>query len=172
MPAEHLEGYKGCRISAIEYFTARPELNDKQDENVEYVFITSRGKDYITKQSVNTVRGQWMRIELNQPYTITGEELFVGIGRHRLLTVWWVNEDIAEDGLWVRAMGSDSSFGIVPGLWEKNAGIRDWNHPLPIRALIEGENLPDDVAMSSIKLGDGENADNTKQPAMAAVTAT
>ena len=172
IPAEHLEAYKGCRISAIEYFTARPALNDKQDENVEYVFITSRGKDYITKQSVNTVRGQWMRIELNQPYTITGEELFVGIGRHRLLTVWWVNEDIAEDGLWVRAMGSDSSFGIVPGLWEKNAGIRDWNHPLPIRALIEGENLPDDVAMSSIKLGDGENTDNTKQPAMAAVTAT
>lgn len=168
IPAEHLEAYKGCRISAIEYFTPRLFKDDTQDENVEYVFITSRGKDYITKQSVNTVRGQWMRIELNQPYTITGEELFVGIGRHSVLGAWWKNEDIAEDGLWLRAMGNDTSYGMVPGLWEDS----DINIPLPIRALIEGENLPDDIAMSSIKIGDGENTDNTKQPAMAAVTAT
>lgn len=172
IPAEHLEAYKGCRISAIEYFTIRPMENDYHHEDVEYVFITSRGKDYITKQSVNTVRGQWMRIELNQPYTITGEELFVGIGRHSVLGASWANEDIAEDGLWLRVMGNDTSYGMVPGLWEKNAGISDWNHPLPIRALIEGENLPDDVAMSNVKLGDGENTDNTKQPAMAATTAT
>lgn len=94
IPAEHLEAYKGCKISAIEYFTKSPGKNDYQMENVEYVFITSRGKDYITKQSVNTVRGQWMRIDLNQPYTITGEELFVGIGRHSVLGADWANEDI------------------------------------------------------------------------------
>ncbi len=168
IPAEHLEAYKGCKISAIEYFTMS---GDSQNENYEYVFITSRGKDYITKQSVNTVRGLWMRIELNQPYTITGEELFVGIGRHSVLGAWWANEDIAEDGLWVRVMGNDTKF-IKPGVWEKNGGISDWNHPLCIRALIEGDNLPDDIAMSSIKIGDGENTDNTKQPAMAAATAT
>lgn len=172
IPAEHLEAYKGCRISAIEYFTPRPAYQDYHFEDVEYVFITSRGKDYITKQSVNTIRGQWMRIELNQPYTITGEELFVGIGRHHALSAWWANYDIADDGLWLRCMGSDTSYGMVPGKWEKNAGISDWNHPLPIRALIEGENLPDDIVMSSVKLGEDENADNTKQPAMAAVTET
>lgn len=171
IPAEHLEAYKGCRISAIEYFTMRPLTSDYHYDDVEYVFITSRGKDYITKQSVKTNRGQWMRIELNQPYTITGEELFVGIGRHSALSAIWANEDIAEDGLWRRVMGNDTKY-IKPGVWEKNAGHSDWNHPLPIRALIEGENLPDDIAMSSIKLGDGENTDNTKQPAMAAATAT
>ena len=172
IPAEHLEAYKGCRISAIEYFTPGPFINDNNHEDVEYVFITSRGKDYITKQSVNTKRGQWMRIELNQPYTITGEELFVGIGRHHVLHADWANEDIADDGLWLRCMGSDTSHGIVPGAWEKNAGESEWNHPLPIRALIEGDNLPDDVVISRIQTQEGENSAKTKQQAMAASTAT
>ena len=172
IPAEHLEAYKGCRISAIEYFTPSPSINDFHEDDVEYVFITSRGKDYITKQSVNTIRGQWMRIELNQPYTITGEELFVGIGRHHALSAWWANYDIADDGLWLRCMGSDTSYGMVPGAWEKNAGISDWNHPLPIRALIEGDNLPDDIAIASVQTQEGENSAKTKQQAMAASTAT
>lgn len=170
IPAEHLEAYKGCRISAIEYFTTSPEWNESHEEDVEYVFITSRGNDYITKQSVNTIRGQWMRIELNQPYTITGEELFVGIGRHSVLGAWWANEDIAEDGLWLRVMGNDTKY-IKPGVWEKNAGHSDWNHPLTIRALIEGDNLPDDIATSSIQTQEGENSAKTKQQAMAASTA-
>ena len=170
IPAEHLEAYKGCKISAIEYFTKRPSVNDFQLENVEYVFIASRGKDYITKQSVNTVRGQWMRIELDQPYTITGEELFVGIGRHSALGADWAKyNEIAEDGLWLRVMGSDTNYK-VPGLWEKKAGISDWNHPLPIRALIEGDNMPDDIAMSNMEFGDGENTYQTKQPAMTSAT--
>ena len=172
IPAEHLEAYKGCRISAIEYFTPRPAYQDNHFEDVEYVFITSRGNDYITKQSVNTIRGQWMRIELNQPYTITGEELFVGIGRHHAMSAWWANYDIADDGLWLRCMGSDTSYGMVPGKWEKNAGISDWNHPLPIRALIEGDNLPDDIAIASVQTQEGENSAKTKQQAMAASTAT
>ena len=172
IPAEHLEAYKGCRISAIEYFTTSPEWNESHEEDVEYVFITSRGNDYITKQSVNTIRGQWMRIELNQPYTITGEELFVGIGRHHAMSAWWANYDIADDGLWLRCMGSDTSYGMVPGKWEKNAGISDWNHPLPIRALIEGDNLPDDIAIASVQTQEGENSAKTKQQAMAASTAT
>ena len=171
IPAEHLEAYKGCRISAIEYCTLRPSINDFHEEDVEYVFITSRGKDYITKQSVNTIRGQWMRIELNQPCTITGEELFVGIGRHHVLSVWWANEDIADDGLWLRCMGSDTCDGwVVPGEWEKYSS--DYIHPLPIRALIEGDNLPDDIATSSIQNQEGENSAKTKQQAMAASTAT
>lgn len=172
IPAEHLEAYKGCRISAIEYFTPSPSINDFHEDDVEYVFITSRSKDYITKQSVNTIRGQWMRIELNQPYTITGEELFVGIGRHHVLAADWANEDIADDGFWLRCMGSDTSYGMVPGRWEKNAGLSDFNHPLPIRALIEGDNLPDDIAIASIQTQEGENSAKTKQQAMAASTAT
>lgn len=171
IPAEHLEAYKGCRISAIEYFTPRPASNDYHFEDVEYVFITSRGKDYITKQSVNTIRGQWMRIELNQPYTITGEELFVGIGRHHVLAADWANEDIADDGFWLRYMGSDTRWCMEPGKWEKNAGISDWNHPLPIRALIEGDNLPDDIVIASVQTQEGENSAKTKQQAMAASTA-
>ena len=173
IPAEHLEAYKGCRISAIEYFTPSPSINDFHYEDVEYVFITSRGKDYITKQSVNTIRGQWMRIELNQPYTITGEELFVGIGRHHALAADWANEDIADDGFWLRCVGSDASHGIVPGAWEKTGGFSEnCKHPLPIRALIEGDNLPDDIATSSIQTQEGENSAKTKQQAMAASTAT
>ena len=173
IPAEHLEAYKGCRISAIEYFTRRIAENDYHHADVEYVFITSRGKDYITKQSVNTIRGQWMRIELNQPYTITGEELFVGIGRHHALGASFANYDIADDGLWLRCMGSDTRWGMEPGKWEKNAGdSREFNHPLTIRALIEGDNLPDDIAIASVQTQEGENSAKTKQQAMAASTAT
>lgn len=173
IPAEHLEAYKGCRISAIEYFTTGPYSNDRHLDDVEYVFITSRGKDYITKQSVNTIDGQWTRIELNQPCTITGEELFVGIGRHHAMEGNWANMDIADDGLWLRCMGSDASHGIVPGAWKKNGGFSEyWNHPLPIRALIEGDNLPDDIVIASVQTQEGENSTKTKQQAMAASTAT
>lgn len=168
IPAEHIEAYKGCKISAIEYYTPRLFGNDQHHHDVEYVFITARGKDYIIKQSVRTLRGQWMRIELSQPYTITGEEIFVGIGRHGILSTEWANEDIVEDGFWRRLMGGDYGY---TGKWVKNAGYPDkYNHPLSVRALIEGDALPDDIAMSSVKLGDGGNADNTKRPAMAADT--
>ncbi len=161
IPADQLVAYKNCRISAIEFYTLKPFSNDYQMENVEYVFVTTLGTDYLAKQSVKTIRGIWMRVELSQPYTITGEELFVGIGRHHALSAFWANSDIAEDGFWCRSMGNDLLGN--PGVWEKGCGISDWNHPLPIRAIIEGEKLPTDIVIASSELIDNNNTQSSKE---------
>lgn len=155
MPKEMLSSYKDCEISRIEFYTPTPALNDYHYEDVEYVFITTSNEDYVVKKTVATIRGTWMSVELDHPYPITGEDLFVGIGRDGALGANWANLDIVEDGLWVRVMGDDLG-GMPPGEWEQNAGISDWNHPLPIRAVIEGENLPTDVLIGNVEIVDGE----------------
>lgn len=170
IPAEHIGAYKDCRITAIEFYTPVIGLNDFQFDNVEYVFITTRNTDYLVKQTVNTIRGTWMRVELSQPLTITGDELFVGIGRHSALGADWANLDIAEDGLWFRTMGDDPNVWEIPGEWIKNCDISDWNHPLPIRAIIEGENLPTDVVIAQSELTDGGNMQQARAKSVAAPT--
>lgn len=149
LPADHLEPYAGNTITAIEYYTPQPSTNDWHFEDVEYVFITDNDTDYLTKQAVTTRRGQWMRIELEHPYAIEAKDLFVGIGRKSALGADWANLSIAEDGMWCRIMGPENYFGNN-GIWQKGAGIADWNHPLPIRAIITGESLPNDVMVTEI----------------------
>lgn len=161
IPADQLVAYQNCRISAIEFHTGETTGNAPQYANVEYVFVTTPGTDYLAKQSVKTIRGTWTRVELSQPYAITGEELFVGIGRHHALEAFWANSDIAEDGLWCRAMGNDRRGN--PGVWEKGCGISNWNHPLPIRAIIEGEKLPTDIVIASSELIDNNNMQQAKE---------
>lgn len=158
IPEEMLTPYKSCKISRIEFYTMRPSINDYHYEDVEYVFLTTRGVDYIAKKAVATIRGTWMSVELEQPYVITGEEIFVGIGRHSALGVDWANLNIAEDGLWLRVMGDDHR-GYTPGEWIKNCGDSDWNHPLPIRAIIEGDKLPTDIVIANTEIVDDDEAD-------------
>ena len=163
IPAEQLKAYIGCRIPAIEFYTVNIYNDDPHWADVEYVFITSPGHDYLVKQTVNTVRGRWMNVTLSEPYTITGEELFVGVGRHSALQMDWANETIEPDGLWLRSMGEDPN--VFSGVWEQNAGIYDWNHPLPIRAIIEGEHLPNDVVIRNARIViDDEEASYAKAP--------
>lgn len=166
IPAEQIAAYKDRQITAIEFYTPSPSSNDYQFENVEYVFIANRNTDYMVKQAVNTIRGTWMRVELSQPLTITGEELFVGIGRHYALGSWWANLDIAEDGLWLRVMGNDLG-GYPPDEWIK---LSDCNHPLPIRAIIEGENLPTDVVMVQSEQTDEYNMQQARAKSVAEPT--
>lgn len=150
IPAEQLTAYIGCCVTAVEFYTIPRSSNDYQYEDVEYVFVTSPGHDYHAKASVNTIRGTWMRVNFQEPYTITGEELFVGIGRHSILSATWANNDVEPDGMWLRVMGEDYSCGTIPGQWERNAGQQGWNHPLPIRAIIQGERLPNDIVIRAV----------------------
>lgn len=151
IPADHLEAYKNCKITAIEYVAAP----DKEFD-VEYVFITSPGIDYIVKESVKTVQGTWMRVELPTPYTITGEDIFVGAGRHHAVGAIFASDDddVIEDGLWARNMGSDSNpfMFAPPGSWCKNLGNLGLKYALPIRAIIEGETLPNDIVIVSTEI--------------------
>ena len=79
---EDLSAYKGAKITHIQIFSPSRAVNDWGYENYEYVFITKRGTDYLTKQPFDVIRGAWNTVKLNDPYTITGDELFVGVGRH------------------------------------------------------------------------------------------
>ena len=151
IPEENMQPYKGCRISRIEFYTPEPFRNDRQEEDVEYVFLTTRDKDYISKKAVTTIRGTWMSVELDQPYTITGEEIFVGIGKANILCSWWANEDIIEESFWNRFMSNDPN----------NSDSKTWmpfgnddyaKHALPIRAVIEGENLPTDIMIQNAEV--------------------
>lgn len=149
LPKEHIAPYIGNKISAIEFYTEPRYANDFQFEDVEYVFITDQKSDYITKQAVMTHRGQWMRIELDKPYTILDKDIFVGIGKRGALGANWANTSTVDDGMWLRSMGSENYYGDN-GTWQRGAGMQDWNHPLPIRAIINGDNLPLDVMVSDI----------------------
>lgn len=165
IPAGHIAAYKGCQITAIEFYTCKESINDPHWDDVEYVFITSPGIDYLVKQAVKPFRGAWMRVELDQPYTITGDELFVGIGRHRTFGITWANLDGGENVCWNRVMGADSRWPAL-GVWSKEAE----GNPLPIRAIIKGENLPADMAITKMEIiGSGDESEQVKRET-AAVT--
>lgn len=156
IPAGQTAAYKGCQITTIEFYTSPESINDIHWDDVEYVFIASPGTDYLVKQAVNTIRGTWMKVELDQPYTITGEELFVGVGRHGVLSVTWANLDGGEDVCWNRMMGTDTRWPVL-GVWSKEAK----GNPMPIRAVIRGENLPADVAIVKAEVID--NGDESRR---------
>lgn len=161
MPADQLEAYKGCRISAIEYYTTTPSVNDSQEENVEYVFITKSDGSYLAKQSVKTNRGTWMTVKFDQPYTITGDELYVGIGKNGTMMADFTSNDVVNDAFYYRYSTTD---GASYGTWSYLGDVfsNGGNRPLPIRAIIEGDNLPTDVAIisTSIENGDEETQSN------------
>ncbi len=155
VPASHLSAYKGCRITKIEFFSSEEGEGEMYTDGsaidkVQYVFITKLGADYLVKQDVCTIRDSWNTIKLDQPIIIDGDQLFVGIGRKRALGFSWANLNVEDEAFYMRVMGTDFSWdmGEEIGLWQKHAGETDWNHPMPIRFYIEGENLPTDVLIN------------------------
>lgn len=158
IPADQLVAYKRSRIFAIEF------QSDGYIENDVYVFIATSNTDYLVRQPVTMkiIDGVWTRVELSQPYIITGEELYVGIGRHGKMDAFWDKSSIAENGCWGRVMGEKEREGFEPGVWYKGWNHPDWNHPLLIRAIIEGEDLPTDIVIASSELLNN-NKQHTKE---------
>lgn len=139
VPSEQITAYQGCQITTIEFYAWN---GTDESKNVEYVFITKRGTDYLVKLPVSTIFGEWTIAELPQPYTITGDELFVGLGRHDKLTMPYANKKNTSDGFWVRGMGENTNGG-TPGEWSTISN----SHPLPLRFRIQGEKIPSDVLL-------------------------
>lgn len=158
MPKEQMEAYKNCKITRIEYYTVPVSSDDTHsDEDVEYVFVTSPGVDYLYKKAVKTERGRWTTIELDQPVTINGEDLFVGIGRKSVLGMPWTDyETMVEEGFWFRTMGNEINWA-TPGQWYIHGGEPSANHPIPLRAIIEGDKLPMDIVVHSIEVIGNKN---------------
>lgn len=155
VPAEELSIYKGSKITQIQLFSPGRAPNDYHDEDYEYVFITKPGTDYIIKQPFNVARGIWNTVTLDTPYTITGDELFVGMGRHGGIGIWFSDLTIQEDAIWYRAMGDDFGCIYEPGKWVND----NWNkHPMPLRFVIEGEAMPEGLVLRELDLVKDETA--------------
>jgi len=142
VPAEVLAPYKGMKISQIQFYQAW--------NSYDYVFITKPGVDYLTKETAPDIQLVWNKVSLSEPYTITGDELYVGIGRRGQISINWSDpEAVVADGFWSRAMGNDTSAGMEPGKWIDMAE-QGYVNPIPLRFVISGENLPNDVAIKEI----------------------
>ena len=148
VPSAMLEAYKGKTISSIQVYMS---------SEYDYVFITKPGTDYLVKQPVEGAYGIWEEVTLSEPYTITGDELFVGMG-HKGLISSALAEDITEnDGLWFRTMGTNDS-GTEPGEWiciPEQAP--DYAHPIPVRFVITGGDMPADAVLRDVSLTPVDN---------------
>jgi hypothetical protein len=149
VPADKISVYKGAKITQIQLYSQWATRNDYHLEDYEYVYITKRGTDYIVKQPFNVVRGAWNTIELETPYTITGEEIFVGFGRYQGINVVYSDMTEVKDAAWGRAMGDDYGCIWEPGVWQK-LGTRA--HPLPLRFVIEGEGISEGVSVGELNI--------------------
>lgn len=169
VPASHLTAYMGCKVTKIEFYSCSPSVNDWHMADVEYVFLTKPGTDYLAKVPLTTIRGTWNTVELPEPYVITGDQLFVGYGRNKSLEADWANMSVVDEGFYLRVMGSDASWGMdrEVGIWQKHAGLNDWNHPLAIRFYIEGDHLPTDVLTGRTEMVNASDEQEVPAPAMA-----
>ena len=161
VPAEMLTAYKGMTISHIQFY--QPEAM------CDYVFITKPGTDYIVKQEARKLENSWMDVELVQPYTITGEELYIGVGRKGKIMTYCSNpEEKVPEGFWFRTMGTDSSIDSVPGEWKYMSDLLSiFVPPIPLRFVISGDHIPTDLAVTDISVHQQEN--DTKQNALVTV---
>ena len=148
IPASILEAYKGQKISKIKYY--------QPNDAIEYVFITKPDTDYLLKQSSGKdIPSSWVTVDLSKPYTITGEELYVGVGSHgQIETVFSDLDSSAPDGLWFRFMGENGLYNNVgPGEWVKvSEQNKNFNHPIALQFVITGDNLPNDLAITDAVL--------------------
>lgn len=152
---EELDLYKGCKITCIEAYSIPKSTSRNERGDYEYVFITKPGTDYIVKQPCKVVCGKWNTIKLDQPYTITGEELFVGVGRHSAVEISFTDDSYQPDALWARAMGNDYTCVWVPGEWDNLGKSRELGHPLPLRFTIEGDNVPQGAVIRELAVAGG-----------------
>lgn len=161
VPAELLTAYKGMTISHIQFY--QPEAM------CDYVFITKPGTDYIVKQEAKKLENSWMDVELVQPYTITGEELYVGVGRKGKIMTYCSNpEEKVPEGFWFRTMGTDSGVESTPGEWKYSSDLTSsFVPPIPLRFVISGDHIPTDLAVTDISVHQQEN--DTKQNALVTV---
>ena len=156
---EDLVAYKGCKITSIEVYSPSRATNDSGDDSYEYVFITKRGTDYLVKQPFDVVRGAWNTVKFDEPYTITGEELFVGVGRKGAIGATYADMTFVPDAVWGRWMGNDPTVtNTTPGQWDyvkecpyKEGPSTIFAHPLPLRFAIDGDHVPEGIVIRELE---------------------
>ena len=126
----------------------------------DYVFISSSRTDYIVKQPITGIENgrswTWFDVFLSEPYTITGETLYIGWGayaQHTTCANPAVNEDPTNEGFWYRVVGTDTSNGMQPGEW-KNLSEEAFYRPIPLKFYISvsGDDLLNDLAVNKVSV--------------------
>ncbi len=145
IPKEELKAYNGCRITRIQVYSGSRVLNEFDTQSYEYTFITKNGINYLVKQPISVIRGAWNIIELETPYTITDEDLYVGVGRYHAISWNYSDDSTIENSSLIRVINPDETGG---GEWYANVD----KHPLPIRIDIEGENVPAGLVIRELEL--------------------
>lgn len=134
VPAEAAALYQGDIINNIHI-----GLASKVTELT--VFITSdlNSSTQTVRKEVGEAPMGWNTITLESPYTIAGNGFYIGytcIGKNQL----GVSNIFSENGNWIGANEK----------WENYASSQRWN-ALCIRMQIDGENMPDDLALLSVE---------------------
>ena len=146
VPAEDLAPLKGNTISSLRFNTCY--------WGYDYMFITTRDKDYLVKQplDIEANNWDWNTVALDEPFVITGEELFIGLGRHKDITTRFAAADVpSPDGFYLRGMGSGA--GLDPAYLGTFISMTDDFHGnLPLRIVITGNNLPTDIQISNVEV--------------------
>lgn len=139
--------YKGKKITAINFY-----LMESLTAIPSYVFISNSDTGYITKQSVEAMPGINNRIVLNEPYTITGEPIYIGIGDSEMLDIFSSPTDYkVYDHFYARHGGDYNICNIVPNMWVDCGNKVDWS-PLPITVTIEGDDMPAGVSILNMEI--------------------
>ena len=156
IPAEELNAYIGCKITQIEMYSTYRARNEDGGDDYQYVFVTKQGTDYLVKQPYKVVRGKWNTVELERPYIITGEAIFVGIGKHHIMHVEFTDDTYLPNALWARAMGKDYGCIWEPEKWDNLGKNRLYGHPFPLRFTIEGNNVPQGAVIRELAVAEGD----------------
>ena len=153
VPSDQIMSYINKKITGIQFYFYGGTMFCP-----DYAFITKSGTtDYLIKQKATLAVGDrgWCTIPLSEPYIITGDELYVGLGRKNICYVPYSNINYTEtDGCWGRRFESDGPNGIWENVYETQPGIC---HPLTLRFVIEGEDLPKDLRLCYPTLDDADN---------------
>ena len=146
IPAETLAPLKGNTISSLRFNTCY--------WGYDYLFITTRDKDYLVKQTLEIEAGNWNwnTVSLDEPFVITGEELFIGLGRYRDITTRFSTADVpSPDGFYMRGMGSGAGLNSAfLGTFVNMTS--DFPGNLPLRIIITGNNFPTDIQISNVQV--------------------
>ena len=172
IPADQIAPFIGGKVTKVMYFAPQQAVNGDNSINYEYAFITKPGSDYVAKKQVTPKRETWNEMKLDEPYTITGEELFVGVGRHGGIEMPMVNSGELSSGIWFRSMDDSANYNEKDGIWEryedyqirmnKEAPYLLPSFPLPIQLVIEGGNFPTEMRIIKVEKDDTTHNDRIK----------
>ena len=146
LPSEMLKNYIGDFISGMKFNTCY--------WGYDYMFITTKDKDYLVKQPLDIKAHiwAWNTVPFETPFEITGEELYIGLGRYNFITARFsASDEPNPDGFYMRAMGSGSGVNSI-FLGNFVNMTEDFGGPMPFRAILTGDKFPIDIQLSNIKI--------------------